>query len=71
MDLTVSGSRDSIVMVEGGALELSEAEVVKGLEVAHKGIRELIDAANELVAEVRQPKMQWTKAEPPRRWSRG
>ena len=65
VDLTVSGSRDSIVMVEGGALELSEAEVVKGLEVAHKGIRELIEAANELVADVRQPKMQWTKVEPP------
>ena len=65
VDLTVSGSRDSIVMVEGGALELSEAEMVKGLEVAHKGIRELIEAANELVAEVRQPKMEWTKVEPP------
>jgi polyribonucleotide nucleotidyltransferase len=65
VDLTVSGSRDSIVMVEGGALELSEAEVVKGLEVAHKGIRELIDASNELVADVRQPKMAWTKVEPP------
>ena len=65
VDLTVSGSRDSIVMVEGGALELSEAEVVKGLEVAHKGIRELIEAANELVADVRQPKMAWTKVEAP------
>jgi polyribonucleotide nucleotidyltransferase len=65
VDLTVSGSRDSIVMVEGGALELSEAEVVKGLEVAHKGIRELIEAADELVADLRQPKMEWTKAEPP------
>src|SRR6266576_3960401 len=65
VDLTVSGSRDSIVMVEGGALELSEAEIVKGLEVAHKGIRELIDAADELVADMRQPKMEWTKIEPP------
>src|SRR5581483_4947485 len=63
--MTVSGSRDSIVMVEGGALELTEAEIVKGLEVAHKGIRELIDAQDELIAELRQPKMQWTKVEPP------
>jgi polyribonucleotide nucleotidyltransferase len=65
VDLTVSGSRESIVMVEGGALELTEAEIVKGLEVAHKGIRELLDATMELVADVRQPKMEWTKAEPP------
>src|SRR5207245_1868234 len=43
VDLVVSGSKDSIVMVEGGALELAEAELVKGREVAHKGIRELVD----------------------------
>jgi polyribonucleotide nucleotidyltransferase len=65
VDLIVSGSTDSIVMVEGGALELSEAEIVKALEVGHKGIRELLDAAEELTAEMRQPKMEWTKTEPP------
>jgi polyribonucleotide nucleotidyltransferase len=64
VDLTVSGSRDSIVMVEGGALELSEAEIVKALEVGHKGIKELIDVADEVVAAVQQPKMEWVKAEP-------
>jgi len=58
-------------MVEGGALELTEAEIVKGLEVAHKGLRELLDAANELVADMRQPKMEWTKVEPRRSWWRG
>jgi polyribonucleotide nucleotidyltransferase len=65
VDLIVSGSKDSIVMVEGGALELSEAEIVKALEVAHKGVRELLEAAEELTSEMRQPKMEWTKAEPP------
>ena len=65
VDLIVSGSKDSIVMVEGGALELSEAEIVKALEVAHKGIQELLDATSELTAELRQPKMEWTKVEPP------
>ena len=65
VDMIVSGSRDSIVMVEGGALELTEAEIVKALEVAHKGIRELLEAADELIADVRQPKMEWTKVEAP------
>jgi polyribonucleotide nucleotidyltransferase len=65
VDLIVSGSQDSIVMVEGGALELTEAEIVKALEVAHKGIQELLDATGELTAEIRQPKMEWTKVEPP------
>ncbi|MGH7538759.1 MAG: polyribonucleotide nucleotidyltransferase [Gemmatimonadales bacterium] len=65
IDLIVTGSRDSIVMVEGGTLELTESEIVKALEVAHKGIRELLDAVAELIAEKRQPKMEWTKVEPP------
>ena len=65
VDLTVSGSRDSIVMVEGGALELTEAEILKGLEVAHKGIKELLEVADQVVEAVQQPKMEWTKAEPP------
>src|SRR5947209_20155004 len=61
VDMVVSGGKDSIVMVEGGALELTEAEIVKGLEVAQKGIRELLDAAGQLVAEMLQPRMEWTK----------
>src|SRR3970282_1435340 len=65
VDLIVSGSKDSIVMGEGGALQLTEAEIVKALEVAHNGIQELLDATGELTAEMRQPKMEWTKAEPP------
>jgi polyribonucleotide nucleotidyltransferase len=65
VDIVVSGSRDSIVMVEGGTLELTEAEIVKALELAHKGIRELLDAEEELIAEKRQPKMEWTRVEPP------
>ena len=65
VDLIVSGSRDSIVMVEGGALELTEPEIIKGLEVARRGIRELLDAADELIADLRQPKIEWTKIEPP------
>jgi polyribonucleotide nucleotidyltransferase len=64
LDMIVSGSRDSIVMVEGGALELGEKEIVKALDVAHKGIRELLDASAELVADMQQPKMEWTRVEP-------
>ncbi len=65
VDLTVSGSRESIVMVEGGALELTEAEIIKGLEVAHKGIKELLEVADQVVGAVQQPKMEWTKVELP------
>src|SRR5256712_3787726 len=65
VDMVVSGSADSIVMVEGGALELTEPEILQGLQVAHKGIRGLLAAATGLAVDLRQPKMEWTKLEPP------
>jgi polyribonucleotide nucleotidyltransferase len=62
MELVVSASNDSIVMVEGGALEVSETDVLDALGVAHKGIRELIAAQEELMAKAgRQPTMEWTR----------
>ena len=66
MELVVSASNDSIVMVEGGALEVSETDVLDALTVAQKGIRELISAQEELLQKAgRAPKMEWTKAEAP------
>jgi polyribonucleotide nucleotidyltransferase len=66
MDLVVAGSSDSIVMVEGGALEVSEEDVLEAFTVAQGGIRELIAAQEELLKKAgRQAKMQWTKAEKP------
>jgi polyribonucleotide nucleotidyltransferase len=65
MELVVAGSQDSIVMVEGGALEVSEEDVLESLRLSHDGIRELIGMQQELLAKVQQPKMAWTKAETP------
>src|SRR6476659_10902807 len=49
IDLVVSGSADSIVMVEGGSLEVSEAEMLEALKVAQKGIREVIALEKQLI----------------------
>ena len=65
MDIVVAGSSDSINMVEGGALEVSEEDVVEALGVAQKGIRELIAAQEELLKKMgaeRPAKMEWTKS---------
>src|SRR5439155_11530870 len=63
MELVVAGSNDSIVMVEGGALEVSEDDIVEALGVAQKGIRELIASQEELSSKAeRTPKMAWEKA---------
>ncbi|MEO8031497.1 MAG: polyribonucleotide nucleotidyltransferase [Gemmatimonadota bacterium] len=64
IDLTASGSADSIVMVEGGALEVSEAEILEALKVAQKGIKELIALCNKVSEPAAKPAMAWTKAEP-------
>ena len=39
LDLIVAGSKDGIVMVEAGANEVSEEEVIKALEAAHAAIK--------------------------------
>src|SRR4051812_9626284 len=67
MEMVVAASKDSIMMVEGGALEVSEEDVVEALTISHKGINELIAAQEELLKKLgkeRPAKMEWTKAEP-------
>jgi polyribonucleotide nucleotidyltransferase len=68
MDVVVAGGSDFINMVEGGALEVTEEEVVEALTVAQGGIRELIAAQEELIKAMgkdRPKKMEWKKAEIP------
>jgi polyribonucleotide nucleotidyltransferase len=42
LDLIVAGSKDAIVMVEAGAKEVSEDEILTALEKAHAAIKEII-----------------------------
>jgi polyribonucleotide nucleotidyltransferase len=64
IDLVVSGSADSIVMVEGGSLEVSEAEILEALKVAQKGIRDTIGLERQLMDKAgAKPKLEWVKAE--------
>ena len=65
MDMIVAGSEDSIMMVEGGALEVSEEDVVEGLGIAQRGIKELISMQEELLKKMKVEKMAWTKIETP------
>jgi polyribonucleotide nucleotidyltransferase len=63
LDVTVSGSADSILMVEGGALQVSEAEMLEALKVAQKGIRDLLGHAEKIIAKAKVEKLAWQKAE--------
>jgi polyribonucleotide nucleotidyltransferase len=48
IDLVVAGSRDAIVMVEAGAKEATEEEMVGALDAAHRAIREIVGAIEDL-----------------------
>ncbi|MFQ5679578.1 MAG: polyribonucleotide nucleotidyltransferase [Gemmatimonadota bacterium] len=67
MDIVVAGTEESIVMVEGAALEISEEEFIEALGVAHGAIRELISIQKELVDAVGgpSPKFEWDVPELP------
>ena len=48
LDLIVAGTRDGIVMVEAGAKEVSEAQVVAALEAAHTAIKQIVSGIDDL-----------------------
>src|SRR5438477_9762306 len=48
IDLVVAGTRDGIVMVEAGAKEVSEEQVVEALEAAHAAIKQIVAAIDDL-----------------------
>ena len=52
IDLVVSASKEAIVMVEGGAEEISEADMVAALDFGHAQCQPIIKALEELRAEL-------------------
>tara|TARA_B100000686_G_scaffold45351_1_gene48219 strand:- start:158646 stop:160748 length:2103 start_codon:yes stop_codon:yes gene_type:complete len=60
VDIVVAGSEDAILMVEGGAIEVPENEILEGLNKAQEGIRELIDIQKEFFKGEEAPQiMEW------------
>ncbi len=64
LDIVVAGTEDALLMVEGGAVEVPEADIIEGLEVAHKGIRELIEIQKAFLSDESVPEMEWTPVLP-------
>ena len=57
LDLVIAGSRDAIVMVEAGAKEVSEDEMLEALAAGHDAIKQIIGTIDELAAAVANPKI--------------
>ena len=56
LDAIVAGTETSIVMVEGESLEISEADMLEALKVAHESIKILCRAQVELAKEIGKTK---------------
>lgn len=56
MDVTLAGTDDSIVMVEGESREISEADILDALKFGHDAIKKICALQKELAAEVKVQK---------------
>jgi polyribonucleotide nucleotidyltransferase len=56
LDLIVAGSKDAIVMVEAGAKEVSEEDMVQALERGHAAIKEIIAGIDALAGQAGKKK---------------
>jgi len=63
LDLVVAGTKDGIVMVEAGAREVTEAQVVEALETAHNAIKQIVTAIDDLAREAGKNKVTVQKKE--------
>jgi polyribonucleotide nucleotidyltransferase len=57
LNIIIAGSADAIVMVESGALEVSEDVVTDALEFGHAAIKQIVAQIRELGARVNQQKV--------------
>ncbi len=58
MHVYVSGTKDAIMMVEAGASEVSEEEMLGGILFAHEEIKKQVKFINDIVAKVGKPKLE-------------
>ena len=56
IDLTVAGTADAINMVEAGAAEVSEEDMLDALMFGHEAVKKLVAFENEIIKEVGKPK---------------
>ncbi len=56
LDLVVCGTEEAILMVEAGAHEISEPEILDALDIAHGEIKKLCAAQRELAGKAGKPK---------------
>ena len=52
LDLVVAGSPEGVIMVEAGANQLPEQDIIEAIDFGYEAVRDLIQAQKELIAEM-------------------
>ncbi len=60
LDITVAASKDAIIMVEGGAAEASETDVIDALEFAHQQAQPILELIDKLRKAVGKEKREFS-----------
>ena len=63
IDLTVAGTKDAINMVEAGAREASEDDMLEALMFGHEAIKKLIAFEEEVISDIGVEKMEYERLE--------
>jgi polyribonucleotide nucleotidyltransferase len=58
LDLIVAGTEEAILMVEAGANEVPEAEILDALDIAQQEIKKICELQRELAAKAGKPKLE-------------
>lgn len=64
LTLTVSGTKDAVMMVEAGAKEISEEEMLGAILFAHEEIKKIVAFISDIAAECGKPKKEVVIHEP-------
>ena len=63
LDLTVAGTKKAINMVEAGAKEVSEDDMLEALMFGHEAVKELCEFQEEIIKEIGEEKMEYEHIE--------
>lgn len=58
LNLVVAGTKDAILMVEAGAKEIPEDEMLEGIMQAHEAIKQIVALQERMQAEIGRPKVE-------------
>ena len=65
MDIVVAGTKDAILMVEGGAKQVPEADVLDAIMFAHEEIKKVVEFQLSFLDKISVPKQEFVEKEPP------